>query len=176
MKLKLSFLTLSLVFAFAVNGVAQTEIKINPLGLFFGLASVDAEFGVSDAIGIEPGLTYNSFKIGDYKTSGFGVRVLGKYYFNEDELKGWSGGVYMRFGSNTLELDTDKVKNTVFAGGIMFNYKWVTKRNIIFELGLGAGRNFVNNYSDNDNISTDLSEIPLLNIDIPARFSIGYRF
>ncbi|MBV6439919.1 MAG: DUF3575 domain-containing protein [Haliscomenobacteraceae bacterium CHB4] len=166
---------------------AQVDVQINPVGILFSSINVTAELGVSEDFGIEGGLDYDfqNFDIGDfdYRNNAIGFRAIGKYYFRpEDGIDRWTIGAYARYITGTASTsgdagnDREEVKNTKFAFGFYTGYKWVSQKNVVFELGLGIGRNFVRTYEYEDGSEVDTSDIPLLNIDLLGRLSLGYRF
>ena len=175
-----------LTFVFAYKSTAQVDVQINPIGILFSSINVTAEFGVSDDFGIEGGLDYDfqNFDIdgSEYRNNAVGIRAIGKYYFGpEDGIDRWTIGGYTRFVTGTSSADDaqsgrDEVKNTKFALGFYTGYKWVSKKNIVFELGLGVGRNFVRKFEYDDGTEANTDDIPLLNVDILGRLSLGYRF
>lgn len=60
----------------------------------------------------------------------------------------------------------------------MAGWKWVSDSNILFELDFGAGRNFVNRttFDDEANSSIGFDDITGGNIDVMLRLIVGYRF
>jgi len=176
-----------LMFALVQQSVAQVDVQINPVGILFSSINVTAEFGVSEDFGIETGLDYDfqnyNFDDLEYRNNAIGLRAIGKYYFGpEDGIDRWAIGGYTRFvtgtasGSDNTTSSRDEVKNTKFAIGFYTGYKWVSRKNVVFELGFGIGRNFVRKYEYNDGTEVNTDDIPLLNIDVLGRLSLGYRF
>ena len=177
MKIVLTFLMF--VF-FGVGLKAQTDVTINPLGLLFSNIGISVEGPMSENFGLEGTATFNfnSYDVldDDYKSNGVGLRALGKYYFKPSKgIDKFHIGPYARVGFNSVNFTGDKVKNFRFAIGFYTGYKWVSNGNVIFELGLGLGRAFVNKYNS-DSASFNLSDWPLLNFDITGKLAIGYRF
>lgn len=181
------FFSCLLLVAMVSQSSAQVDVQINPIAILFSSIDLTAEFALSQDFGIEGGLDYNfqNFDIDDieYKNNGVGVRALGKYYFSPDKgIDKWNIGAYMKFvsGTSTTEDATtserDEVKNTRFAVGFYVGHKWVSKKNIVFEIGLGVGRNFVSKHEYSDGTEVDDDDIPLLNVDLIPRLSLGYRF
>ncbi|GJM33402.1 MAG: hypothetical protein DHS20C18_24030 [Saprospiraceae bacterium] len=165
---------------------AQVELKINPLGLLFSRVSVAAEFVISDDFGVEgsPFIDFLSVNLGDdtkYKTLSAGMMGAGKYYFGpSDGADRFYAGVYLRFksGKYTVENgdESDGFKRSRVALGILTGYKWVSEKNVVFEIGMGLGRAVSNVITTNDGFSEDFSEIPVLNFDFVGRLAVGYRF
>lgn len=184
--MKKLILPIFLLLAVAYRSNAQVDVQINPIGILFSSINATAEFGVSEDFGIEGGLDYDfqNFNIDDikYRNNGIGIRAIGKYYFRpEDGIDRWAIGAYTRFATGTASADDGlgtegEVKSTKFAVGFYTGYKWVSRKNVVFELGLGLGRNFVRTYEYSDGDEVDTSDIPLLNVDVLGRLSLGYRF
>ena len=179
------FIVLSLFCAFICKIQAQTELKINPLGLLFSSPDLSVEFAVAENIGIEPFIGVSFLKLtvdGDgYKSNGLGYGVNGKYYFNPDKgIDKFYAGIYMRGGNSKYtgqgSNSGDSFSRNYFGVGLSLGYKWVSRQNIVFDLGGGIGRKFLNKYSDASSSNVDISSIPLLNIDAFFRFGVGYRF
>jgi hypothetical protein len=178
--LKIFILTLVV----SATAQAQTEIKINPVGLLFKNVDLGVEFGVSKDIGIElrPFFNFGSFTVNDikYKNSRIGAIVEGKYYFNtEKNIDKFYADIYMKYvgGKSAVSDNTSGVDVSYkrFAVGFGLGYKWVTSRNIVIEIGLGVGRAFVNEWTT-ENGTTDFSGFPLVNIDGTGKLAVGYRF
>lgn len=137
-----------LFFGINFQTIAQVEFKFNPPAALFGLFQIGLEFPIGSDFGIEPEIIFFSSD-GDV---GGGLLVHGKYYFNPD------------FGS-------DKIYAGAFTGilggsgdafaafGFEVGYKWVGRRNVLFELGGGVGR-----------ATSDFGVLPY------GRLMIGYRF
>lgn len=173
--LVVTILSLSSVFA-------QTEIKINPVGAIFGSPDVSVEFAVNEDVGIEPFIGVNFTKLTvdntTYKSSGFGYGAIGKYYFSPEKgIDKFYAGLYLRGGSSkfTSSSSNDNFSSTRLGLGLSLGYKWVSRKNVVFEIGGGLGRKLVGKYSNaSGNVNT--ADIPLLNIDGYLKFSVGYRF
>lgn len=163
---------------------AQTELKINPIGALFSSPDLSAEFGVKDNIGIEPyiGASWYNLTVSDtkFKSTGVGYGLNGKYYFSPDKgIDKFYAGIYLRGGSSTFKSDStgsnDSFKRNRLGAGLSLGYKWVSRNNVIFEVGGGLGRKIYSKYS-NEAGTVNIADIPILNIDGFFKFAIGYRF
>lgn len=163
----------ALLAFFAQAALAQTEIKINPVGLLFQDYSISAEFGVNPNFGIEPVIGFWNPNLSDNASyRALRTRLIGKYYFNPDKgIDKFNVGGYLNFVNGRLSDGSESSNATRIALGLYMGQKWVSKGNFVFELGLGLGRNLLYNVAD-----TDLRDVPLVNLDIFARISIGLRF
>jgi len=147
-KITRSIFILFFVFSYSFQSNAQVEFKINPPAALFGFFQTSLEFPIGNDFGFETELIFIAVD-GDF---GGGVLIHGKYYFNPD------------FGS-------DKIYIGIFSGGLggegeVFaafgfeaGYKWLGKRNILFEIGGGVGR-----------ATADIGVLPY------GRLMLGYRF
>ncbi len=186
MKTKSIFFALLFITAFTGVATAQVEVKINPVGLLFSRVSANIEFIASDDFGIEgsPFIDFLSLDLGDdskYKTFSFGLMGAGKYYFGpQDGADRFYAGAYLRYkgGKYTVEGgdESDSFTRTRVALGLLTGYKWVSQKNVVFEIGFGLGRSIVDNIKTNDGFSEDIADIPLLNFDFIGRLAVGYRF
>lgn len=177
-----------LFVCFFVSAYAQTDVKINPLGLLFGSPDVSVDFALSDKFSVEGGLGINAGKFSingiDYKRSGPSFFAAGKTYFRpEDGADKFGVGIYARAKNINSKVNngSDNSNNYTrnrFAVGFMCGWKWVSTSNIVFEIDLGAGRAFVNKieFDDSDASTLNIDDIPALNIDALIRFAVGYRF
>lgn len=181
--MKQKFIILALIFAgFSLNLNAQIDVTVNPIGLLFSNINAGADIGFAEDMSVEPriGLSFNNYTLGDadFSSTGFAIGAIGKYYFSPDDgCDKWHVGPYLDFGTSTLKADMEAdVTNTKFGLGLYVGYKWVSAKNIVFDLGFGGGRNFINKFEASDGSETDLGGIPLLNINLTGKLAVGYRF
>jgi hypothetical protein len=163
---------------------AQIELKINPIGALFKSPDISAEFAVNKDIGIEPYLGANWYKLeGDnktFKSNGVGYGIFGKYYFAPEKgIDNFYAGVYLKGGSSDFSNDSANIvtgfhRNRLSAG-LSLGYKWVSQKNVVFEVGGGLGRKIFNKFS-NELGSVNIAKLPILNIDGYIKFAVGYRF
>lgn len=175
-------LTLIVTVLTLTTAWSQTELKINPIGALFSSPDVSAEFGVADNIGIEPyiGASWYNLTVDNtkYKSKGFGYGVNGKYYFSPEKgIDKFYAGLYLRGGSSNFKSDSSSANFTRnrLSLGLSLGYKWVSRNNVVFEIGAGVGRKLYSKYS-NESGTVDISKIPLLNLDGYFKFAVGYRF
>ncbi len=181
-----TILPLLLILCIAYKSQAQVDVQINPIGILFSSVDLSAEIGVTPDFGIEPSVGYDfqnwDFDNVKYKNNAFSSRVIGKYYFGpQNGIDRFNVGGYLRFSQGTASVsdDTDQsgdVKNTKLALGVYTGYKWVSRNNVVFELGIGIGRKLIRTFEYSDGSSASTDDIPLLNADIFGRLSVGYRF
>ncbi|MEO6693449.1 MAG: DUF3575 domain-containing protein [Saprospiraceae bacterium] len=176
-------LFIPLTFLFGV-AQAQIDLSINPISLLFKNIDLSADFGLKDDISLDAslGFDFTDYTIDDVtvKNNGIGVRLIGKYYFSPSRgCDRWAIGPYLKYVNRkgTYDDGVDKyvAKYQKFAIGFYTAYKFVSRRNITFEIGLGLGRALLSEYSSDDS-SVDFADYPLFNIDVIGRLGIGYRF
>ncbi len=170
---------------------AQVEVKINPIGLLIGRATANVEMGITPKVGVEASVGYNYFTL-TYTDDNQGREAVlqnrtyrlmlnGRYYFNTKKgLDRFFLGAYGRYTGGSLlgkgEHENEVVTHNRLAAGMLIGYKAVTRnQKFVFDFNLGLGYAPFNKYAA-DGTDIDLSEIPILKMDIPASISIGYRF
>lgn len=182
---KIYLSTITLFFCAVLN--AQIDVKINPIGLLFGSPDLAGEYRVNDDFGAELTLSAEMGTAGvvttdDFnpKKSGFGAMLAGKYYFSpENGCDKFYAGLYLRERSYKVEEDNPDYlygyKRTSFSGGLLIGYKWVSRKNVIFEIGTGFGRAFTDKIEWTDEDGSDVLDTSI-RIDVIGRLSLGYRF
>jgi hypothetical protein len=115
----------SLIWIFAIySASAQTEIKVCPIAVLFGVFAGSAETAVSESFGLDGDV----IALSDF----FGFNISGKYYFNPvRRIDGFHIGMY---GGN--------IADGSMGVGFLIGYKWLSRKNVLFELGIGGGRSF----------------------------------
>ena len=178
-------LVLAIAMLISVSLTAQVDVKINPIGALFNSPDVAVEYNINEDIGVELTLGLDYGKIAnilgeDLKKSGFKVRVAGKYYFGpEDGCDKFYAGLYLGPRSFSVKDDDGDAfdfgyKVSAFTAGLLGGFKWVSRKNIIFEIGIGAGRAFGETieYNDPDNTAV----VDGLGLDFIGTLAVGYRF
>ncbi len=171
------------------NCQAQVDVKINPIGLLFSNANLAAEFG-TNRFGVEPsiGLSYDNPLLPDnnFSSIGHSYGFKGKYYFKpQKDFVGLYTGMYLRGEQTDFTSKNSYVVATYsrefWAIGYVLGYKWVTKRNIVFDFDAGLGRKLmykktepITNFNGASIYETQSFESPVL--DGYFRFAVGYRF
>ena len=175
---------LSILMLVCKAGQAQFDLSINPISILFSSLDLSGEYGIIEDVGLEASLGYDfgKYDLGDVtvKNNGVGIRLIGKYYFKpRRSISRWNLGPYIKYatwtGSYDDGVDAGNLTNTRFAVGLYTGYKWVSRRNIVFELGFGIGRAFLNKYTT-DNDSINLDDVPGFNVDLTGKLGLGYRF
>ena len=119
------FLFLALMILSSQFLCAQTEVKISPVALLGGLFAISVEQGITDDFGVEADF-YGAIEAGG------AFVVSAKYYFNPREgLDRFHAGIY-----------AGGISDTGAGVGFLVGTKIVSRKNILFEIGLGIGRTF----------------------------------
>ena len=191
--MKKKFLIIVALFSFGFANAQKYEVKVNPLGLFYGKPDLFAEYIVNDNFGVEislgfafgksvgPTFSFNENSSERPDQSGFGAKIVGKYYFSPDQgADGWYGGIYFRQESLNLTYSSafsaNNYKTSIFAGGVEFGKKWVFDTGVLIDISMGTGRafsekrEFVNRPTDNSFVGFELG------YDFTCKFAVGYRF
>ena len=109
--------------SYLVHAAAQTEVKISPLPLLFGGIAASLEFGTSRDFGIDADLYF-------IDGSG-GGNVSAKYYLTPN------------YGLDQFHIGGFVGAREEAVGvGFLIGYKWISRKNILFEIGAGLGRSF----------------------------------
>jgi hypothetical protein len=181
--------------------MAQHDVKINALGLFFRNYSAGYEYIINDEIsaGISTNFAKGSWLLqamngidGSSTTySGFSITPEFRYYTNPDFgadkryfgayliYEGVSWGdltVYDYDNSNTITYD---MSNTGIGIGIIGGQKWVTNSGIYFESLLGFGRFMSSNITISDTRANEIINLAEYDFisgwDLRFQIGIGYR-
>ena len=170
-------LLILLTFFISSQMLAQVELKVGPLGLLFESPDISGEYLFNDDFSLEAtlGLDLGDFdsSFGRYDRRGFSTLLELKYFFKTRE---GADRFYTSFyaGPEYIKLDDDfeTLNGTLFTAGMMLGYKWVGKRNVIFEAALGGGRNYGSLQSEGRNFDSELRRP----VDFRWKLAIGYRF
>ena len=128
---RILILVIALISFSAVN--AQTSvIKANPLGLAVGVANAGYEFAMGESNSLTVSGTY--YKVSGI--SGIGAGAEYRWYFGEENLKGWHAGPSAGFFS--LE-DNANTKATVFTFGGEGGHQWIFDNNFVVDVFAGVG-------------------------------------
>ncbi len=184
--MKKKFMILGAFMMFATMGFSQFEVKVNPIGLLWGNMDLSGEYILNDNMGAEAEFAYY-FKqddlFGASVTSSKSSRFVGilsyKYYFKpEDGGDKFYAFPYFRYKSSKFSITDNAVdydiSYTALGVGFGFGYKWVATSGLLFDLGVGAGKNFGGGWNW-DGYSTGI-DIPVWPVNFISRLSIGYRF
>lgn len=163
---------------------AQADVTISPVGLLFGDLNIGADFIVTEPFSLEAtvGLGAGEDDFTGLKHINVPVTVFGKYYFSPKH-----GGdrfyadAFLRFVNRnytTKEGSDDKnyaeYTQSRFGLGFGLGYKAVSASGFVFDIGLGAGRAFVDNTkfkSDGEEREVDWPELMFV-----GKLGLGYRF
>ena len=110
----------------------SSAVKVNPVGLAFGVANAGYEFSTSDSQSATiSGLYYDVSGI-----SGFGVGAEYRFYFGGEALKGWHAGPSIGY----LSLEDDfNTSASVFSFGGEVGHQWVWNSGFLVDVFAGLG-------------------------------------
>ncbi len=158
----------------ADNNVQRTnEIKLNALFLILGGFEVGYEYLLNDesGLGVSVFLPISDdasdtikYYVSPYYRFYFGNKYAGGFFVEGFGMLNNAERYYEKFNSNDEYMGSGYKFVTDFALGIGVGGKWVSKRNVTFELNFGIGRNLFN--------SNDYDE----SIIGKGGFTLGYRF
>lgn len=143
--LRKSMLLIILLSGLSKNAFSQLELKTFPIALLFEVIPIDVEYGFKEDLSVD-----GSFL--GVLDEGVLFDVGVRYYFNPSDKK-----CDKFFVAGFLGGGTDYGLGPGFGTG----YKWLSRRNLIFEIGIGVGRAY----------GSDIEEV------YPwGRLHLGYRF
>ena len=173
-------LLISVLTLWGINSFAQLDITTSPAGFFLGSANIYLDKSIDKNWSLETGIsyTYETYNVTetDYKSKGGVLRLVGKYYFNENKMtSGYYLGPYLRGGLTSIDANNDDLNYRRLGIGPFTGYKWVIKEKLILEVAIGTGYAVISKYKTNDS-SFPIDNWPLDKLDITGKISIGYRF
>lgn len=118
------------LFSFSAINAQSSVIKANPLGLAVGVANAGYEFSMGEKNSLTIAGTY--YNVSDI--SGIGAGVEYRWYFGEENLKGWHAGPSIGFFS--LE-DNFNTTATVFSIGGEGGHQWIFDNNFVVDVFAG---------------------------------------
>jgi hypothetical protein len=153
----------------------KNEIKINALYLVLGAFDATYERAINDESSFGTSITFLLDKKAEVNTE-FSISPYYRFYFGKKPVAGFfmeGFGLYQNvrrydtfyYGSFTTERE-EKVQ--AFALGIGLGGKWYTKRNVMFEISAGIGRNL--------SISSNIENSDYSRITGKGGITVGYRF
>lgn len=117
--MKLRKIVLGATLIFSCVAFSQTNaVKANPLGLVFGVVSVDYERALNDTQSISANANYLDIA----GTEAYGVGTEYRFYFSNEILKGWHLGPTAGYYSFK---EDHKPRGHIYAIGAEGGYQWV---------------------------------------------------
>lgn len=150
------------IIGFTFQSNAQLEITTAPLGLLTNSYTLSADYYISPDWSFGGDMRSRNF-LGNKKSMFY---ANAKHYFNPfGEAKRYYVGVFAgvhnhqnwNFFDNNNEMISD------FGGGFIGGYKLVSRKNIVLDVALGAGRAFSENSSE-------------INLMPYWKLNLGYKF
>ncbi len=123
------------VFAFSFSNAQESAVKVNPIGLAFGIANAGYEFSINDTQTVTISALYYDVS----GVSGFGVGGEYRFYFSDEALRGWHAGPTAGFFSlegSGLFSDTTA---TIFTIGGEVGHQWIIGEHFLVDTFLGIG-------------------------------------
>ena len=121
-----------LFFAFTTTNAQSKVIKVNPLGLAFGIANAGFEFATTDT----QTATISAIYFDVLDITGFGAGAEYRFYFKGEAIKGWHAGPSLGYFS--LEDDSDN-SASVFSVGGEVGHQWVFGESFALDVFGGYG-------------------------------------
>lgn len=181
--LKILFLSAVLVtVGFAQQAKAQVDVTVNPIGLLFGNLSLAGDFILAENISVEGqiGVGFGDDDLTSLDYFNLPITALGKYYFNpKNGADKFYANVFLRFVTRNYSADDGnstvaEYSQTRLGAGFGIGYKVASEKGLIFDVGFGVGRAFIDNTkfeSEGDEVIVDWPDIMFT-----GKLAIGYRF
>jgi hypothetical protein len=181
MKARFLILALSLLAFSTYRAEAQVDVTVNPIGLLFGDLSVGADFILSDEFSLEGTIGFGGGNddFTSLKWSNIPITAVGKYYFNpQDGADKFYASAFLRFVGRSYRADGDtdyaEYSQTRVGLGVGIGYKAVSRSGVVFDIGFGVGRAFIDNTkfeSNGEELQVDWPDIMFT-----GKLGVGYRF
>ncbi|MGC1206301.1 MAG: DUF3575 domain-containing protein [Flavobacteriaceae bacterium] len=141
------------VFGLSTVDAQEQAVKLNPVGLAFGVANAGYEFSTSDKQTLTiAGLYYNISDV-----SGFGAGAEYRFYFSSGEaLRGWHAGPSV--GYFALEDDFNNSAGFFTIGGEI-GHQWILGEHFVIDTFAGLG--YIAGNSDDLAVSLSSAAISL---------------
>lgn len=170
-------------FSFINQSKAQVDVTLNPIGLLFGDLNAGVDFVLSENFSVEGtiGIGTGDDDFGDAKYFALPITVFGKYYFNPDKgADKFYADAFLRFVTRSVTYDDNSTffsdySQTRVGIGFGIGYKIVSKGGLVFDIGFGAGRAFINNTKFEDSNGNE-ETLDWPEIMFAGKLGVGYRF
>lgn len=165
-----------------VQDFKKNEIKVNALYLILGAFDATYERAIDDESSVGSSITFLLDKKDSDINTAFAISPYYRFYFGGKPVSGFfmeGFSLYQKVTRDsryytydpTLGYSTTKnydEKVSAFALGIGLGGKWYTKRNVMFEISAGIGRNL--------SISSNVPDTDYSRITGKFGITVGYRF
>ena len=123
------------IVLFAVVGMnSQTKaVKVNPVGIVFGIGNAGFEFATNDAQSLTISALY--MKIQDI--SGIGAGLEYRFYF-EESIEKWYAAPVAAY----LSLKSGDESAGIFTAGAIIGHQWIFGEHFLLDLNAGYGAYF----------------------------------
>ncbi len=153
------------------------EVKLNALYLILGAFEGTYEYAINEESSFGTSLTFTVDSQSADLNKAFALSPYYRFYFGKKPVSGFymeGFGMYESVNRDNYYYDSDGVGSNVeekvkaFSLGIGLGGKWYTKRNVMFEIGGGIGRNL--------SISSNIPDTDYSRITGKIAIGVGYRF
>ena len=169
----------AMILSYSLYAIAQDEspknvVKINPIGVIVGTASLSYERAVSQHSSIMISLTYGYFELEGDKYSTFGLGFDYRYYFtgSKPAPRGWYVSPGLMYGGGNVKFNGGSEKVAVHGLSVkgVLGYQWIWKGG--FTLDLDGGIQYFGYHAEENNqgVSNASGVLPAIGI------AIGYAF
>ncbi len=173
---KIVFIAIAM-FAFNFANAQSNVVKVNPLGMAFGIFNGTFEHALNEKTSVTVGLNYFNWKV--INTSGLGGEVAYRFYFskNNDAPEGIYAAPFAGINSLTYKWDHynddgsaiihDKETAMFVTIGAQAGYQWIFDSGLALDLYFGYGYAVVGGF---ENYGAYAAGRPKLGV------AVGYNF
>lgn len=162
---KIIFLAVAM-FMFNFMNAQNKVVKVNPLGIVFGVFNGTYEQALNEKNSFTIGASY--FSWGSLNFTGFGAEAGYRFYFSKtnEAPEGMYFAPYAGVNSYSYTGSSSVTKGMAFGGGVQGGYQWILDSGLAMDLYFGYGF-YTGGVSG---VSTGTGGVPKLG------FAIGYAF
>ncbi len=163
---KIILLVVALVFVNFAKA-QQSVVKVNPLGIAFGVINATYEKALSESGALEIGASY--FNWSSIGVSGLGGDVAYRFYFskNNDAPEGIYAAPLVGVNSLTYKDDSNNETALFISLGAKAGYQWIFDSGLALDLYFGYGKYISGGFDDYSGFSAGR---PILGV------AVGYAF
>lgn len=152
------------------------NVRVNPLGLAFGIIGAEVDFKVGESMTVGPSLGILSTSLGTTSLNAYQIGARANFYLSGPAISdGWFAAPYASFLPMTIKSGNASASWSSFSAGALFGYQWVWESGFNMDVGLGASY-----YSTASSVTADDGSslsVPGFSGILPAfEWSVGYAF
>ena len=169
--MKRLFISLLIAVVCFTASAQQNVVKINPLGLLIGAASVSYEKTLSPSSSFQINGLFGGMTFSDFSYSTWGAGADYRFYLTKSKVAptGFYVAPGLAYNNMNFKVDTEKASASAFAIKGMLGYQWIWGG---FDLDLFAGLN----YTLGGKVTVSGSDYSVNGFGPALGVAIGYAF